>query len=399
VNKKEITVVTILLILGFIIRIAISNNPGFAWDVWTHQSWAKSLYMHGLLDAYKQTSSNLPPVFMYVLYLISYPTVKLKGYSFLFLKLPGIIFDIGISLMIYLFVKRKLEAENPSNSSALICMAIFLFNPATIFASAIWGKYDDSLLSFLLLLTIYHYNSYKEGIFYSLSILTKLQGIVLAPILLRKKPLKLIIPFVLTSVLVLMPFLSHIEILYQNIVIRSLDQFPHITINAYNFWWLFNWTGWGKEWFNAPSDTTLYFFISPKLLGLFVFVVVSILLIIYVRENNYKLRPICFASFLIYFTFFMFLTRIHERYMFYCLPFLALTVSDLDNKKFLCCYFILSTTFFLNIYIVYEQNFPNYFPSLYKLSALTTSISLLNLFVYIYFLILLIRSITHGHKL
>lgn len=331
---------------------------------------------------------------MYVLYLISYPCIKFKNYSYLFLKLPGIISDIGISLMIYLIAKRKLKSQNLSKNSPLICMTLFLFSPAAIFASGIWGKWDDSLLSFFLLVTIYNYNSYKEGIFYALAILTKLQGAILAPILLRKKKMPtLIITFVLTSVLVLLPFLSHVELLYENVVTRSISWFPQITINAYNFWWLLNWTSWGKHWSYAPVDTKLYYFIIPKYFGLFVYILVSIFLNIYIWKNKYKMRALCFSSFFIYFTSFMFLTRIHERYMFYCLPFLALMVSVLDYKKFLYSYIILSITFFLNLYIVYEQNYPIYFPSLYKFPPLTILISLINLSVFIYILVYLIKNL------
>ncbi len=392
VNKREIAIVAILLILGFLIRIAISNNQGFAWDVLTHIRWAKSLFEYGLSNAYEKSNSNLPPVFMYILYLFSYPIAKLGDYSSLFAKLPGIISDIGISIVIYLFVKRKLGVENLSKNSPLISMTLFLFNPAIIFASAIWGKWDDSLLSFFLLLTIYYHNTYKEGIFYALAILTKLHGIILAPILLRNKDLpKLIVPFVLTSILILIPFFSHLKILYEEVVIRSINQPPHITISAYNFWWLFNWSGWGKEWFDAPRDTNMYYFIIPKYFGLLVFISILALLIIYIKQKDYKMESICFGSFFIYFTSFLFLTRVHERYMYYCIPFLALLLND---KKFLYTYIILSITFFLNLYFVYEQNYPTYFPLLYKIKALTIGISLINLSVFIYMFAQLIKRIT-----
>lgn len=392
-NRKEITIVAILLVLGFLIRIAIANNPGFASDVFAHKSWAQSLYEYGIVNAYKKTPSNLPPVFMYILYLFSFPIVKLKDFSFLFLKLPGIVSDIGISIMVYLFVKRKLGTENSSKNSPLISMTLFLFNPAMIFSSGVWGKWDDNLLSFFLLLTIYYHNTYKEGIFYALSILTKLHGIILAPILVRRRNLpRLIIPFAITTVLILVPFLSHLNILYEKVVSKSLRDYPHITVNAYNFWWLLNWNGWGWEWYYSPSDIKIYYFIIPKYFGLLVFISVSVFLIIYIRQNNYKMHNICFAAFFIYFTSFMFLTRIHERYMFYCLPFLALLLND---RKFLYIYIILTTTFLLNLYIVYEQNYPTYFPLLYKIQALTIGISLINLCVFIYIFMHLIKGIRH----
>lgn len=394
VDRREVAIVAILLIIGFLVRIGISNNQGFAWDVLAHKMWAQSLYKYGLPSAYEKSASNLPPVFIYILYLLSPAILKLKDYSFLFIKLPGIISDIGISIVIYLFAKRKLGAENSSKNSPLISMTLFLFNPAIIFASAIWGKWDDSLLSLFLLLTIYYHNNYKEGIFYALSILTKLHAIILAPILVRRINLpRLIIPFALTIVLLLLPFLPHLDTFYERVFRDTLKQFPHITINAYNFWWLFNWTGMGKEWFYSPSDTKAYYFIVPKYFGLLIFISIYILLLIYIRQKDYRMKHICFASFFIYFASFMFLTRIHERYMFYCLPFLALLVNE---RRFLYTYIILSITFFLNLYFVYEQNYPTYFPLLYKVHALTIGISLVNLSVFIYMLAQLSKRISSG---
>lgn len=57
-------------------------------------------------------------------------------------------------------------------------------------------------------------------------------------------------------------------------------------------------------------------------------------------------------------------------------------------------YIILSLTFFLNLYFVYEQNYPTYFPLLYKIKALTIGISLINLSAFIYMFAQLIKRIT-----
>jgi len=118
-----------------------------------------------------------------------------------------------------------------------------------------------------------------------------------------------------------------------------------------------------------------------------------VLIIFYLKKNDYRFKNICFASFFIYFTFFVFFTRIHERYLFYCLPFLVLMVTDSLEKKFLISYIILSITFFLNTYIVFEQNYPKLLPNLFKNSFLTVSIALVNLSVYAYFLFYLIKGI------
>jgi len=208
-KKKETILIIILLALGLLLRLCISNNPGFVSDILIHKSWADSLYNKGIYNAYQNTGSNLPPVFLYLLYLTSYPMTIFQNYTYLFLKLPGIIVDILLAITIYVASKRKLKDEELLKNAPMISMAVFLFNPALIFDSAFWGKWDDSLVSLFLLLTIYNYNSYKVGIFYALSVFSKLQGIILSPILFKVDNLhKLIISFSITTLVLLIPFLE-----------------------------------------------------------------------------------------------------------------------------------------------------------------------------------------------
>lgn len=396
-KTKETILVTLLLVLGLSIRLFISQNPGFVMDVATHKSWAESLYNNGLLHFYGNTRSNLPPIFIYILYFISYPMMKFQDYSFLFLKLPGIILDICISVTIYIASKRKLDGEDLLKNAPVISMAVFLFNPAIIFDSAFWGKWDDPLLAFFLLLTIYNYNGYKEGVFYALSIFSKLQGLILSPILFRTDGLrKLTISFVITSTVILLPFLPEIITLFNSVFVESFKSFPHITVNAYNFWWLFNWSGWTKEWYDSPLDTNFYFFVIPKYFGILVYLLVSILLNIYIRKYRFSLRSLCFASFFIYLTFFIFFTRIHERYMFWAMPFLALLVPLADERKYSYVYVILSLTYFLNMFVVYERNYGSLFHDPGTVTFLTITIAVINLFTYAYLLSYLIRDIYHS---
>lgn len=396
-NKKETILVALLLVLGLSIRLFVSQNPGFVVDVFTHKSWAESLYNRGLFHFYTNTEGNLPPVFVYILYLISYPMMKFPDYSFLIVKLPGTIADIFISVTIYIASRRKLDGEGLLKNAPLISMAVFLFNPAIIFDSAFWGKWDDPLLALFLLLTIYNYNSYKEGVFYALSILSKLQGVILAPILFRTDGLlKLIISFVIASTVILLPFLPEIITLYKVVFVGSFNSFPNITVNAYNFWWLFNWSGWTKEWYDSPLDTNFYFLVIPKYFGILVYLLVSVLLNIYIRKYRFSFRSLCFASFFIYLTFFIFFTRIHERYMFWAIPFLALLVPLADERKYLYVYVILSVTYFLNMFVVYERIYGSLFHNPGTVTFFTITIAAINLLAYAYLLSYLIRDIYHS---
>ena len=393
-KNRETLLLIILLILGFLIRLAVSNNPGFHSDLVAHTDWSKTISSFGIRNVYAKTYINMPPVFAYVLYLFVYPVINFSNYSCVFLKLPGIISDVACSVVVYLIVKNRFESKDLVKNAPLIAMSLFLFNPAFIFATSIWGKWDDSLLTLFLLLIIYQRGDYKEGVFYAFAILCKLQAVILIPILIRTRGFfKLVLSFTVTFFLLLVPFISQLGLLYEKIVSKTIRENYTITINAYNLWWLFNSSGWGKEWYLSPNDTTTYFLLSPRQIGVLLFTVISVLVIFYLKKYDYKIKIICFSSFFLYFTFFVFFTRIHERYLYYCLPFLVLLVTYQLERKFLVSYIILSITFFLNMYIVFEQNYPKVFPNLFKYSFLTVSIALLNLSVYAYFMFYLFRHI------
>jgi len=392
-KTREIITVAVLLLLGLGVRLLISNNPGFAADVMQHKSWAESLYDHGLSSFYDNTRSNLPPMFIYLLYLMSFPMEKFPDYAFMFLKLPGMIVDVLISITIYIAVKRKFNTSEVINNAPIICMSLFLFNPAVIFDSAVWGKWDDALVSFFLLLTVCYYNTYKVGGFYVLAIYSKLQGLIFAPILFRVSNLhRVIIPLVITAAVLLIPLREQLVAMYYYVK-GSFDLFPHTTVNAYNFWWLLNWNNWTLDWWHSPLDTDVYFITTPKYYGILVYLLIAALLNIFLRKYRYNFRSLCFASFFIYLTFFMFFTRMHERYMYYTLPFLALLAALANNRKYLYVYILLSMTVFLNIYIIYEQNYPLVFQGLHEIAALTIGIALVNLVVFFYMLFELLRDL------
>jgi hypothetical protein len=194
----------------------------------------------------------------------------------------------------------------------------------------------------------------------------------------------------------LLPFLPEIVTLYRRVFVKSFNSFPHITINAYNFWWLFNRPGWTKEWYDSPLDMNIYFFVVPKYFGILIYLLVSVLLNIYVRKYRFSFRSLCFASFFIYLTFFIFFTRMHERYMFWAIPFLALLVPLADERKYLYLYIILSLTYFLNMFVVYERVYGSLFHNPSLVTVLTVAIAVINVFTYAYLLSYLIRDIYHS---
>jgi hypothetical protein len=127
-----------------------------------------------------------------------------------------------------------------------------------------------------------------------------------------------------------------------------------------------------------------------------IYLLVAVLLNIYLRKYRFNFRSLCFASFFIYLTFFLFFTRVHERYMFWAIPFLALLIPLAAERKFMYIYVILSLTFFLNMFAVYERNYGSLFHNPHTITILTVTSSLINLCTYAYLLSYLVLNIYHS---
>jgi hypothetical protein len=114
----------------------------------------------------------------------------------------------------------------------------------------------------------------------------------------------------------------------------------YVTDHAFNFWALI--TGLGKI-----EDTKIWFIQSYRIWGYLIFFIISglILLKLYKNRNKYF---VFFASFLISTAAFLFLTRMHERYLLQALPFLLL--MGVKKRSLLISFLFLSIFYFLNLY-------------------------------------------------
>ena len=93
------------------------------------------------------------------------------------LKLPFILADIGISYLLYLIIKNK--------KIALTLVSLFLFTPALIYNSAVWGQ-TDSLLNLFFLTCLYFYlqKKYNLSIFFLITcFLFKMSLFIFIPIM------------------------------------------------------------------------------------------------------------------------------------------------------------------------------------------------------------------------
>lgn len=274
-----------------------------------------------------------------------------EGYIFL-LKLPGLIADFFVGLVIYKYLKEKFD-----KSKAVVGASLYWFNPAAIYVSAMWGQVDGIIVLFGLLSLIFieQGKRIKGALYFLISILTKATMIILAPILFVKlltkfksltKTLVLCITF---AGLAAAPFTTENPLIWlvRNYIAKfskAAVNLPFIQLRAYNFWTLI--TG-----FDFVPDSNL-------LLGLTLITwakIISALVFIIILGVFIKKKEHWGAATLLIFASYLFLPRMHERYLLPILPFLLLFTFYYPKAKW--AFFMVSTLLIFNLYAAWQVPF------------------------------------------
>ncbi|MFN3301762.1 MAG: hypothetical protein ACK413_01900, partial [Patescibacteria group bacterium] len=222
-NNKKVKEIKIkklhffLFIVIVLIKFLFLPIFGDTYDLGLHSYWGNFLLKNPITEIYHRTNCNLPPFWVYILWFFSKIHFLITGkklfiYSEI-LKIPALLADLAIGLLIFIFLRK----ENVLEERAFLASIFFLLNPFIFYLSSIWGQLDSIYVFFLILAFVLLY--YKKitfaSIFLSLSFLTKLQGVVFFPLFLfflfKNYPFKkvivssLIILFVIF--IILLPFL------------------------------------------------------------------------------------------------------------------------------------------------------------------------------------------------
>lgn len=115
---------------------------------------------------------------------------------------------------------------------------------------------------------------------------------------------------------------------------------------SYNLW---SFAGWWV------SDSTKLFGLTYQRWGIMIYfsALIFILLPLYKNKNFKNNYLIYFASALASFAFFLFLTRIHQRYLLPFFAFLLITALIKKSEKLIAIYIVLSIIHFINLIFVY----------------------------------------------
>lgn len=361
---------TNLLIVIIAIRIMVMFLPPFEIDQIGWRSWSLRMAEVGPANFYSQEIfTDNPPGFLYVFWLIGeVKTIFLKNtddvwFDFL-LKTPSNIADILSGLIIYKLIKLKL-----SEKWALSGFTLYALNPVTIFNSSLWGQFDGSATLFILIAIyalIVKKLSQLAAISFAIAWSIKPQAIAFAPalglyFLTQAKPLAWVssaLAFLFTTLLIYFPFFP------KNPVLGFIDTnkamtsiFNCTTCFAFNFWGIFG---------NWQNDQTTFLEITHLYWGL-ILLIVSFFPIFFLKpiKVRFQIPYFYLTAALSIYAFFMFMTRMHERYLFPFFAFLLIFALLRKSGFLLILYVFVSFLHLINLFIPYS-----YYNGILKLTAL-----------------------------
>ncbi len=336
--------------------LAAGLSGGFDNDTACFAAWADRIFQVGPDMFYSaDVFTDYPPGYMYLLY----PVGALRSlfhidyYSaahLLLLKLPAILCDLGCGLLLYREATLRL-----SDQKALLFCGAYLFNPAVILNSSVWGQVDSlyTLLLIVMCLSLMKGRLLPAFLSFSMGFLIKPQMLMFAPILLagtldliflkdfsRKKLLKGIgsgLISLLTTLLLILPFgLQNVLKQY----FSTLASYPYASVNAWNFWGLL-----GLNW--VSQDNT--FLGLPYRFYGWAAILAAVLLVLFLSLRRQKDNEKYFLlSALLMTTVFLFSVRMHERYLYPAVVLLLFACVCLPSRRLYLCYSGFSLLHFYN---------------------------------------------------
>jgi Gpi18-like mannosyltransferase len=322
--------------------------------------WFNTAAEHGIRPFYGAAGwCDYPPFNVYIFWSFgslanAVSTWGIHAYSVV--KLAPTVFDLATIALIYVFLRKYLTPKQSALGTAL-----YAFNPAIILNVAVWGQFDALYTFFLVLSLMLALRSKPQlsAVAFAVALLTKPQSIALVPLLIyliyRKNGLKNLLysigAFVATIFAVILPleWLNNNPVDFlSNVYFGALSGYQYNCVNAFNFWGLFGmWLpdGW-------------FFYVGWAIFGAFAALSLYVLHKKTSMLDNWDFLAI-YVAFMLFFAFFMWPTRIHERYLYPAIAMLALMFPLLKKTRVL--YAALTATFFVNLgYVLYWLNYSAY---------------------------------------
>ena len=413
------TVLTTILVLGLALRVFIAAFymplSGLANDIGAFNAWGQRLASVGPADFYAPDYfADYPPGYLYVLWLLGEigaalaPIVGVNITGAL-VKIPGILSDVAVAWLLFVIVRRwggelidRVSFRISVDRAALAVASIYLFNPGTVFDSAVWGQID-AVGTLVLLTTIYFLGrgwTEAAAVGAVVALLVKFQFAFLIPVVAvvgikrhlfgrssdpahdgQRGAIRVLTSLtsgVATLALMLFPFQMGVwapvaagtdvkgclgflpaadpSTSLVGKLCEAANTYTGFTINAFNLW-RNPWTGLGDT-LQRGDDTVVGLVLggvslSWQQVGTLLFVAFA-LLALWVVARRDDIRGIVLSALLLAITFFALPTRVHERYLFPALALGALLIFS--GRIWPWLYGAITVVFFANIYWLYSED-------------------------------------------
>ncbi|AOZ75918.1 membrane protein [Clostridium pasteurianum] len=382
-NSDACALILGILIIGILLRIysglLIDGHP---FDISLYKRWATNA-ANNILQIYDNNSSiDYPPVYIYILFVIGKlaNTPIFNNYYYLFLKLPSIITDILSGYFIY-----KIAYKHLSKEFAILLSAFYIFNPAVLINSSIWGQ-SDSVFAFIAILSIFFLSNNKlvfSSVLFTILVLMKPQGIILLPLLLFelikrrniKSIIQCILPALLTAIIIILPFsINNGNITWTfNLYMSTIKEYPYASINAFNFFSLIK--------ANMVNAANTMFILDYHTFGMIFIVLITIFSgFVYIKITS---KYSAFIAALIQVVgVFNFSVGMHERYMFASIIISIAAYIYNKNIRLLILSALFTLIIYINTHSVLFDRFNGFGTSSYNLLTILTSF--LNVVTFLY---------------
>ncbi|MCI8801467.1 MAG: phospholipid carrier-dependent glycosyltransferase [Lachnospiraceae bacterium] len=406
-RNREYTISEYLLFFLFFASLGVrllaaSLSKGFGSDTACFASWADRIFQTGPGGFYSpDVFTDYPPGYMYVLWIVGAvrSLFRIEYYSaahLILLKLPAILCDMVCGLLIF----REVVHRGRKQQAPFLCAA-WLFNPAVILNSSVWGQVDScfSLAVIFLCLCLVRRKLPSACVAFGTGLLIKPQMLLFAPLLaagifdellspsVRKissplpctdngkhfaekehfadsKKLSLCGTVVLKMMRCLLPGLAVIVgmVLFclpfglENVwkqYFSTVGSYPYAAVNACNFW--------GFLGLNWVSQDTVFLGIPYRILGGAAIAAVIALVLLISLKNRRTSEKYPFLGALLIVGIFMFSVRMHERYLYSALPLLLLAWIQKPSQLTFFSYCGFSVLHFYNTaYVLFFYDPANY---------------------------------------
>ena len=352
-RQNDIAFVVILLV-GIVTRLIIASlTPGYETDMNCFKAWSIRAFEGGFSNFYDVTGeyfADYPPGYIYILYLLGAIRqvfhIGVESSAFiLLLKMPAILCDILTACILYRFAKKQ-----GNLTAALFLSSLFILNPAIIINSSNFGQIDSVFTLFILLtfLLFYRKKTVLSMLCYAAALLIKPQALLFAPIVLtmvlfvEKQRVKTLLISLATGIVAMfigiLPFTQNFNFFW----ILSDKYFG--TMNGYNFYSInaSNLYGFlGKNWVEIKEPLAALWNFAILV------IIISVCTYLFLKSKNRA--KLFFIPFLGLFSMFLFLTKMHERYLYPAIALLLASYILLKNKHILYLCAGISVVHYLNV--------------------------------------------------